>query len=85
VTTDRRRRSTVRDGRFPAERMAELGRRGAAKVDRAASGKFTRRAPDPSAPPPVAEPPATPVADPPAPAVQEAPGLLARFLGRGRR
>lgn len=76
--------STVHDGRFPTERMAELGRRGAAKVDRGPGGQFRRRSPiEPPAEPPAPAPEQLP--DPPAPEVQEASGLLARFLGRGRR
>lgn len=70
-----------------SERARELGRRGAAAVDRGAGGRFVKRdAGDPPSAPPVADPPEPPpVADPPA--VEPAPSFrMARSLfGRRRR
>ena len=88
-----KRTTKITDGAVDVERMRELGRRGRAAVDVGPDGKFRRRAPaapDPAAGPSPADPTPPPapdptLADPPAdPPIERAPGLLSRFLGRGR-
>lgn len=65
--------------KITSERARELGRRGAAAVEREpGTGKFRRREPD--APPAdlPADPPAPPPADPPAPSFRLARSLFGR-------